>query len=112
MAPNCVILFNEGNYIMSSVKIIYHNEDSANLVKRALQAEKKRLELGLTKTEKQIDKFEKRYQVSSDNFIADYASEDLKGGDEEYIQWSGELQLRDRIIKRLRMLEDIEYVAH
>ena len=94
------------------VKIIYDNEDTAELVKLALAAEQKRLELGLTKTNKELSKFEERYHVSSETFLSRFAAEDLEGGDEEYVQWAGELQLRDRIIQRLEKLEDVEYVSH
>jgi hypothetical protein len=97
---------------MPGVKIIYDNEDTAELVKLALAAEQKRLELGLTKTKKELSKFEERYHVSSETFLARFAAEDLEGGDEEYVQWAGELQLRDRIIQRLEKLEDVEYVSH
>jgi putative hemolysin len=97
---------------MPGVKIIYDNEETANLVRQALSAERKRLELGLTKTEKEIAKFEERYHVSSDTFLAQLAAEDLEGGDEEYVRWAGELQMRDRIIQRMEKLEDVEYVAH
>jgi hypothetical protein len=97
---------------LPGVKILYDNEEIADLVKLALAAERKRLELGLAKTKKEIAKFEGRYHVSSEIFLAQFAAEDLEGGDEEYVQWAGELQLRDRIIQRLEKLEDVEYVAH
>jgi hypothetical protein len=97
---------------MPRVKIICDNEEITDLVRQALAAERKRLELGLTKTEKEIAKFEGRYQVSSETFLAQFAAEDLEGGDEEYVEWAGELQLRERIIQRLEKLENVEYVAH
>jgi hypothetical protein len=97
---------------MPGTKIVYDSEDAADLVKLALAAERKRLELGLKKTGKAIAKFEERYQISSETFLAELAVEDLKGGHEEYVQWAGELQLRDRILQRLRKLDDVEYVAH
>ena len=97
---------------MPGLKIIYDNEEIADLVKLALAAERKRLELGLTKTKKEIAKFEGRYQISSETFLAQFAAEDLEGGDIEYVQWAGELQLRERIVQRLEKLENVEYVAH
>ena len=97
---------------MPGLKIIYDNEEIADLVKLALAAERKRLELGLTKTKQEIAKFEVRYQISSETFLAQFAAEDLEGGDIEYVQWAGELQLRERIVQRLEKLEDVEYVAH
>jgi hypothetical protein len=97
---------------MSGLKIMYDNDESADLIKMALSAEKKRLEIGLAKTEREIKNLEKRYQVSSEIFLAQLAAEDLEGGDEEYVRWAGEIEIRDRILQRLRKLDDVEYVAH
>jgi hypothetical protein len=41
-----------------------------------------------------------------------YLAEDLRGGDEEYVHWSGELQLRERIARDIEQLKCIEYVHH
>jgi len=95
---------------MSNVKIISDREDSAELVRTAVLAELKRLELALNKTDKIISKFEELHNISSDTFLKDVSAEDLHGGDEEYVQWSGELQLRRRIIKDIQQLKSIEYV--
>ena len=86
-------------------------ENALDIVRTAISAEIKRLEIGLHKTEKQIKRFEKEYNVSSDTFQKEFTAEDLKGKDREYIEWAGELKVRERILKDLRNLKDIQYVA-
>ena len=86
-------------------------EKTIDIVKAAIAAEVKRLEIGLQKTNRQIKRFEKRYGVTSDRFQKEFAGEDVKKGDEEYIRWAGELPIRTRIETDLKHLKDIEFVA-
>ena len=51
------------------------------------------------------------FRFTSDRFQKDSAGEDMKKGDEEYIRWAGELQIRTRIETDLKHLKDIEFVA-
>ena len=81
------------------------------VIKSAISSEIKRLELGLEKTNRKIEQFEKEYNISSDQFLDNYAAEDMKNGDQEYIQWAGELKIRDRIREDLDRLRNIEYAA-
>jgi len=97
---------------MRKVKIISDKEGTTDIIKSAISAEIKRLELGLNKTNKEIKKFEEKYKISSESFLKEFAAEDLKGGDDEYIRWSGELKIRDKILEDLKKLKDIEYVAN
>jgi hypothetical protein len=82
-----------------------------SVIKSAISSEIKRLELGLDKTNRQIARFEKEHNISSDHFIKNYAAEDMKNGDEGYIQWAGELKIKERILDDLNNLKDIEYAA-
>jgi hypothetical protein len=97
---------------MRKVKIISDKEGTTDIIKSAISAEIKRLELGLNKTKKEIKKFEEKYNIPSENFLKEFVAEDLKGGDDEYIRWSGELKIRDKILEDLKKLKDIEYVAN
>jgi hypothetical protein len=69
------------------------------------------MEIGLNRTNREIKSFEEKYKVSSETFAKEFAAEDLKRGDDEYIRWAGELGMRNRIIEELEKLKDIEYVA-
>ncbi len=84
---------------------------SLDAIKTAISSEIKRLEIGLRKTALQIGKFEKKYGVTSAVFRRKFTAEDLQGGDREYIEWMGELQLRQRITSDLKNLKVIKYVA-
>lgn len=95
---------------MSKLKIIAEEKATEDIVKSAISAEIKRLEIGLNRTNREIKEFEGKYEVSSEIFLKEFTTEDLKGGDDEYITWAGELKIRDRILDELKKLKDIEYV--
>lgn len=97
---------------MTRLKIQSDSTDKAlEMVKAAIVAEIRRMELGLEKTNRQISRFEKRYGISSDNFRRQFGAEDMKKGDDEYVRWAGELMIRDRIEADLKQLKDIRFVA-
>ncbi len=79
-------------------------EDPELFIKPAVYSEIKRLEIGLFKTDKEIKKFEDKYQTSSDLFVREYAAEDLDGGDDEYVSWLGEVKIRQKIAEELGRL--------
>lgn len=87
-------------------------DNALDIVKAAIAAEIKRLEIGLHRTEQHIAAHESRYGVTSETFKNKYAAEDLEEGDREYVEWAGELKIRDRIAADLQKLKAIEYVAH
>jgi hypothetical protein len=97
---------------MTKLKIISDKEDVTDVIKSAIAAEIKRLEIGLNRTNREIQRFEDEYKVSSEVFLTEITAEDLKGGDDEYIRWAGELKIKDRILDELKKLKDIEYVAN
>lgn len=96
---------------MVKLKIISDKENATDVIKSAISAEIKRMEIGLNRTNREIKSFEEKYKVSSETFAKEFAAEDLKRGDDEYIRWAGELGMRNRIIEELEKLKDIEYVA-
>jgi len=97
---------------MTKLKIISDKKDIADIIKSAISSELKRLEIALSRTDKEIKKFEDEYKISSEIFLEKFTAEDLKGGDDEYISWVGELKIRDRIIEDLKKIKEIEYVVN
>jgi hypothetical protein len=85
--------------------------DTIDIIKTAIDAELKRLELGLQRTERQIAKFEDEYKISSEIFLSKFAAEDMKKGDPEYIAWAGELKIKERMLADINRLKEIQYVA-
>ena len=87
-------------------------KDINAIIISAINAELKRMEIGLHKTDQEIRKFEDKYKVTSDIFLEQYAAEDLDGGDDEYISWMGEIKIKEKIAEELNELKNIEYVTH
>ncbi len=83
-----------------------------DIVRAAISSEIKRLEIGLYKTNKQIEKYETEYNVTSEVFQKEFSAEDMRKGDQEYIEWAGELEIREKITSDLEKLKEIEYVAY
>ena len=82
-----------------------------NLVRAAIESEIKHLKRSLDKTNKILKEFETKYQISSDFFVEYWTSEDLTGGDDEYISWAGEIKIKRKLTNSLQKLEAIEYVV-
>jgi hypothetical protein len=77
----------------------------AHLVLSALDVYKARLRLSIGASKQTLAEFEKRYDVTTDYFLQHMASEDLEGGDMEYVEWAGEAQLLSRLETELQGLE-------
>lgn len=86
-------------------------ETDQNLVKAAIASEIKNLKRSLAKTEQILKELEAKYQISSDDFLKNWTAEDLENGDEEYITWVGEIQIKATLLTSLEKLEGIEYVT-
>ncbi len=97
---------------MSIILSIQSKQDDGNilhLIKSAIQAEIARLKLGLDMAAKRLLPFEKKYGISSEQFMSQFTAEDLEGGDDEYVNWAGEYQLKQRLEQKLAQLNEIEY---
>jgi hypothetical protein len=82
-----------------------------NLVRSAINSEIKNLKRSIDKTNKLLQEFETKYQVSSDFFLSNWTAEDLEGRDDEYVNWAGEIKIKQRLVNALQKLEAIEYVT-
>jgi len=86
-------------------------DKAAIILIEALETESFRLKQSIKLAKKRLSKFEKKYSVSSANFINDLSSEDLEGKDLEYVEWAGEYKLSLRLNERLAALKSIKYVS-
>lgn len=82
-----------------------------NLVRAAIDSEIRNLKRSIDKTNKLLKEFETKYQVLSDFFLSNWTAEDLEGRDEEYVNWVGEIKIKQRLESALQKLEEIEYVT-
>jgi hypothetical protein len=85
------------------------DNEALAMVTSAIEHEITRLTLSLSAADKRLAVFEREYDVSSDVFYTTMTAEDLRGGDEEYIRWAGEYELRERLRGRLEELEGLQY---
>ena len=95
---------------MVKLRITSDQQNVLPIIQSAIMAKVKRIEIGLRKTEQEIQKFETKYHIPSEQFMNDYTAEDLEAGDDEYVSWMGELKLRQAIWEELQLLQNIEYV--
>ncbi len=97
---------------MSELVIQTDNPEKAAVVlKEAIELEKNRIKYGLRLTRDRMKKFERRYSVSSEQFIREWSAEDLKGGDLEYVEWAGEYKMAVNLKDRLDTLQSLKHVA-
>jgi len=82
-----------------------------NLVRAAIDSEIKNLKRSIGRTNKLLQEFETKYQISSDLFLSNWTAEDLEGRDDEYVSWAGEIKIKQRLTNALQKLEGIEYVT-
>jgi len=76
----------------------------------ALETETSRLKYSIKLAERRLSKFEKKYRVTSREFLNEWSAEDLAGKDLEYVEWAGEYNLAMRLNERLDALKSIKHV--
>ena len=72
---------------------------------RAMETAKSRLRASIERTRRRVVEFEQRYSVTTARFLSDMTSEDLPGGDLEYVEWAGEAKLLKGLEEELRDIE-------
>jgi len=83
---------------------------AATLLQAAVQGMIDRLERSLQLTRRNLEVFEAKYHVSSEQFLQTLGAEDLEGQDLEYMEWQGEYQFFLEITQDLKILKGLEYV--
>ena len=83
---------------------------TATLLQFAVQVMIGQLERSFRLTRKNLETFEAKYNVSSEQFLQTLTAEDLEGGDLEYIEWQGEYKFFLEIEQDLHLLKGLEYV--
>ena len=97
---------------MAEIKLKTDQSDQAiAILREAMKTEELRIKYTLDVAQKKLAEFEKKYGVSSETFINEWAAEDLDGRDLEYVEWAGEIKLSSRLNERFDILRGIEYVA-
>jgi hypothetical protein len=83
----------------------------SEILKETLETERSRVKYSLEMTKNRLNKFEQKYNISSEEFINKWSAEDLKGGDMEYVEWAGEYRISLNLSERLAALKSIKHVS-
>ena len=86
-------------------------DEVLSLVRSAVQSEMAKIQLGIEITRQRLAAFEQQCGVSSDEFLAQMAAEDLEGGDLEYVEWAGEYKMWQKLNSNLKRLEELQYAG-
>lgn len=86
-------------------------DKAARFLVEALEAETLRLKYSINLANKRLSKFEKKYMVTSKEFIESWSAENLEGKDLDYVEWAGEYNLSMRLHERYAVLKGIQHVA-
>lgn len=76
-----------------SIQVVIESSQSTKPVLQAIESYKTRLRIGIERTRRRLAQFEHRYGITTNGFLLKMTSEDLKGGDLEYVEWAGEAKL-------------------
>ncbi len=96
--------------ITLQIKSKHKDKGAIQLIKNAIDAEIRRLELAVELARKRLGQFEQKYEITSEHFILNMTAEDLEGSDDEYVRWAGEYYLLKRLEAKLAKLQDVRYV--
>jgi hypothetical protein len=78
---------------------------SAGIVAAALAQYRQRLIHSMQRTNEYLRAFEEWYNISTQRFLAEYAAEDLEGGDREYVEWAGEAAILEKLTAELELTD-------
>ena len=94
-----------------SVQIVIELQEpiGAQAVIQALESYKVRLRASIQRTRSHLDKFERKYDISTERFFVEMTAEDMDGGDLEYVEWAGEAKLLSGLEAELNELEHARY---
>lgn len=78
------------------------------LVQAALENELRLLEAGIRQTKQNLQKFEKKYHMSTQDFFSGYQNDELRET-LDFAEWIGEYRLLERLKEKANILRDIRF---
>jgi hypothetical protein len=79
----------------------------AALLRASISDQLKVIEMGIEKTQKNIERFEKQFHMSRDEFYQAYLKGDL-GDEEAVMEWAGEIETLRRLQQDYSLLKETE----
>ena len=89
---------------MATIKI---HEEAMNIVKSGLAIEENILKMSLDECKKDLESFERKYKMSSEEFIQKFESGDL-GDDAEWFDFLFAYRAYEHVRKKLKLMEEIQ----
>ena len=92
------------------MRVIVESKNSAeakSLVSAAIKNEIKVLEIGIKKTKRNIEQFEKQHEMDTESFYKRYTA-GLMGDDAQYIRWAGEYETLLKLESDLKEIDGAE----
>lgn len=97
---------------METLMVKSHSiERATEIIKDAIANKITLLEFSKERHRKKLEKFEQKYNITSEIFIKEWAAEDLEGKDMEYVEWAGEYHFMLDLEEDLNILKSLEYVT-
>lgn len=78
------------------------------LVEAALENELRMMKAGLRQTEQRLQNFEKKYHLTTTEFVSAYKDDKLEET-MDFIEWMGESKLLDRLLEKIGTLKGIRF---
>jgi hypothetical protein len=97
------------SYAKLYIQANQRNDEIFEIIKSAIDDKIVKLELAKQLYDNRLLPFEKKYNSTSEYFMANMVAEDLDG-DDEYVTWAGEYQLKLKLDDKLNVLKGIQYV--
>jgi len=77
-----------------------------SIIEAALKNEMQLLIAGVQRTEQKLERFENKYNMTTEKFLADYQEDKLEETI-DFIEWIGESRMRERLADKLKTMESI-----
>ena len=84
------------------------NRQLKPLVEAALTNELRLTEAGIRRTEQRLLKFEEKYDLGTQDFIARYENDEMKET-MDFDEWIGEFRLLGRLREKVDILKDVRF---
>jgi hypothetical protein len=95
---------------MSELRLISEHERQLKpLVEAALKNEIRLLEAGIKRTKENMHKFEKKFHLSTLEFIGRYENDEMEET-MDYAEWIGEHRMLERLLEKAETLRGIRFV--
>ncbi|MHA1973966.1 MAG: hypothetical protein ACTSW1_13290 [Candidatus Hodarchaeales archaeon] len=88
---------------------IFISEESTEVVRLTLQKEIRRLNEKVSSLNKALFDYENRFGFSSEEFFYKFNNGEL-GDDQIFFDWFTDLETRNRIVQRLKLLEKVKFM--